>query len=189
MKKSPSFIAAGERVLVRYLGRHDLKKIKAWFRNPELVSLAFGVQGEPEALQKIADDYYREIFWWQKNAMAIDTIAGECIGFLKFNIREDIEIHAKVGILIGDPAYWAHGFGTEAMNLLLGYLFDTRNVDRVELDTANFNTRAQRAFEKSGFHRMGTFTEISFQDGRASEKIWMSLDRETYRSMADRAST
>lgn len=184
MRKSPSFIAAGPRVLIRHLGRQDLKKIKEWFRNAELVSLAFGVKDAPEVLQKIADDYYKEIFWWQRNALAIDTLAGETIGFLKFNIREDHESHAKVGILIGDPKYWAHGYGTEAMQLFLGYLFDTRKVDRVELDTAEFNTRAQRSFEKCGFRRMGSFTEVNFQDGRTSQKIWMSLDRASYEALA-----
>lgn len=180
MKKAPSFIAAGQRVAIRHLGRHDLKKIKEWFRNPELVSLAFGVRDTPDALQKIADDYYKEIFWWQRNALAIDTVDGETIGFLKFTIREDHESHAKVGILIGEPQYWAHGYGTEAMGLFLEYLFNTRHVDRVELDTADFNSRAQRSFEKCGFKRLGRFTEVSYNDGRTSQKIWMSIDRATY---------
>lgn len=178
MKKSPSFIAAGERIVIRHLGRQDLKKIKDWFKNTELVSLAFGLQAAPDTLHRIADDYYREIFWWQKNALAIDTVQGEMIGFLKYTLREDHEVHAKVGILIGEPAHWAHGYGTEAMTLFLGYLFDVRKVDRVELDTADFNGRAQRSFEKCGFKRMGTFTEVSFQDGRTCQKVWMSIDRD-----------
>lgn len=180
MKKSASFIAAGKRIVIRHLGRQDLKKIKNWFRNPELVRLAFGIEGTPETLQKIADDYYREIFWWQKNALAIDTVGGETIGFMKYTVREDHELHAKVGILIGERPYWEHGYGTEAMKMLLVYLFDQIKVDRVELDTAEFNGRAQRSFEKCGFRRMGTFTEVNFQDGRTSQKVWMSIDRETY---------
>jgi len=177
MKKSPSFVSAGTRVVVRHLGRQDLKRIKNWFRNLELVSLAFGIQGDPATLQKIADDYYREIFWWQKNALAIDTNSGECIGFMKYTLREDTEVHAKVGILIGEPAYWQHGYGTEAMQLLLAYLFEKIKVDRVELDTAEFNVRAQASFAKCGFRRLGSFSEVSFHDGRSSQKIWMSMDR------------
>jgi len=182
MRKSPVSIAAGPRVLIRHLGRQDLKRIKNWFRNAELISLAFGIQGTPETLQRIAEDYYREIFWWQKNALAIDTVGGETIGFMKYTVREDHEVHAKVGILIGERPYWEHGYGTEAMGMLLTYLFDTMKVDRVELDTAEFNTRAQRSFEKCGFRRMGTFTEVNFQDGRTSQKIWMSIDRESHDS-------
>lgn len=180
MKRSPTFIASGRRVLIRHLGRHDLKRIKTWFRNPELVSLAFGIEGTPEMLQKIANEYYREIFWWQKNALAIDTAGGETIGFMKYSVREDHEVHAKVGILIGERPYWEHGYGTEAMRMLLGYLFDTVKVDRVELDTACFNQRAQRSFEKCGFRRMGIFTEVNFQDGRSSQKVWMSIDRRRF---------
>lgn len=177
MKKSPSFIAAGNKVLIRHLGRQDLKRIKGWFRNQELISLAFGIQGDAQTLQKIADDYYREIFWWQKNALAIDTVGGETIGFMKYTLREDTEIHAKVGILIGERPYWEHGYGTEAMRMLVRYLFEQVKVDRVELDTAEFNGRAQRSFEKCGFRRLGSFTEVSYHDGRSSQKIWMSMDR------------
>lgn len=180
IRKSPSFIATSDRLVIRHLGRQDLKKIKNWFRNAELISLAFGIQGKPETLQKIADDYYREIFWWQKNALAIDTASSETIGFMKYTVREDVETVAKVGILIGEPAYWAHGFGTEAMSLLVAYLFEHIKVDCVELDTAEFNTRAQRSFEKCGFRRRGMFTEVNFQDGRTSQKIWMSIDRDGY---------
>jgi RimJ/RimL family protein N-acetyltransferase len=189
MKKSPSFIAAGPRVVIRQLGRHDLKKIKGWFKNAELISLAFGIQCEAEALQKIADDYYREIFWWQKNALAIDTINGETIGFMKYTLREDHELNAKVGILIGERPYWEHGYGTEAMGMLLNFLFDHHRVDRVELDTAEFNLRAQRSFEKCGFQKLGSFTEVNFQDGRTSQKIWMSIDRSRFEARRNAAPT
>jgi RimJ/RimL family protein N-acetyltransferase len=180
MKKSPSFIAAGKRVIIRHLNRNDLRKIKAWFRNTELVSLAFGVHGDDVMLKKIADDYYREIYWWQKNALGIDSLDGETIGFMKYTLREDHELRAKVGILIGERGFWANGYGSEAMRMFLAYLFDQHRVDRVELDTAEFNKRAQRSFEKCGFRRLGSFTEVNFQDGRSSEKIWMSIDRKEF---------
>ncbi|MBM3461501.1 MAG: GNAT family N-acetyltransferase [Armatimonadetes bacterium] len=180
MKKSPSYVASGQKVVVRQLGRQDLKRIKRWFANLELVSLAFGLQGDASTLQRIADDYYREIFWWQKNALAIDTLSGECIGFMKYTIREDHEMHAKVGILIGERPYWEHGYGTEAMQMLLRYLFENLKVDRVELDTAEFNTRAQRSFEKCGFRKLGAFAEVNHHDGRSAQKIWMSMDRAEY---------
>lgn len=180
LKRSPTFIAAGKRVAIRHLGRHDLKRIRAWFTNPELISFAFGVEGDPAMLQKIADDYYREIYWWQKNAMAIDTVDGEYIGFMKYTLREDYEPHAKVGILIGEPAYWQRGYGTEAMRMLLAYLFDHFSLGRIELDTADFNGRAQRSFEKCGFRRLGSFTEVNFQDGRGAQKIWMSIERREF---------
>ncbi len=176
-------LAQGPRLLLRHLGRSDLKRIKLWFRNLELVKLAFGVDGSTDLLHRIADEYYREIFWWQKNAVAVDLTDGECIGFCRYTIRDDYETFAKVGILIGEPDYWSHGYGTEAMFLLLGYLFERRQVKRVELDTADFNLRAQRSFEKCGFHTIGTSTEVNFLDGRTSQKIWMSIGSERYRQL------
>ncbi|HEY4002922.1 MAG TPA: GNAT family N-acetyltransferase [Candidatus Xenobia bacterium] len=180
IKRPDPVLVQGPRLLLRYLARRDLRRVRSWFLDPEIVSLAFGVSADEAVLRRIAEDYFKEIYLWQKNILAIDTHQGETIGFTKFTVRREDECVAKVGIMIGERSCWAAGLGTEAMHLLLSHLFRSQRVDRIELDTAEFNTRAQRCFEKVGFVRMGNFTEINFLDGRASTKIWMSLEKEDY---------
>ncbi|MHB2016890.1 MAG: GNAT family N-acetyltransferase [Candidatus Xenobia bacterium] len=180
IKRPTSVVGQGPRLYLRHLLRKDLKRVRMWFQDSEVISLAFGVTAEEHVLRRIAEDYYKEIFLWQKNILALDTCDGTTIGFCKFTVRKEEECVAKVGIMIGERPYWGNGYGTEAMHLLLGHLLTNLGVDRIELDTAEFNERAQRCFARVGFVKMGNFTEINFLDGRAATKIWMQLERKDY---------
>src|SRR5687768_7356465 len=40
---------------------------------------------------------------------------------------------AEVMILISEPAYWGHGYGTDALVTLLRYLFEVQRLHRVSL--------------------------------------------------------
>lgn len=58
---------------------------------------------------------------------------------------------AMLGIVIGEPEYWGKGYGSDAVNLILGYAFRELNLYRVGLGVMSYNTRAIRAYEKAGF--------------------------------------
>jgi len=62
---------------------------------------------------------------------------------------------ATFGILIGDPAFWNRGFGTEATRLVLDFAFNALGLHNVLLQVYGNNPRGQRAYEKAGFHVIG----------------------------------
>lgn len=177
-------ILIGEKVGLRPMGRGDHKKIRKWLQDKEVVQLAFGVVADDEVLDKIASDYLNEVFCSSNNCMCIDSRDGKSVGFVRFSIREEVVVLAKIGIVIGEKDVWNRGYGQEAIGLLLRCLFEQRNVSRVELDTAKFNLRAQRCFEKCGFKKVGEVTEINFLDGNFSHKVWMNMDREDFMKMS-----
>ena len=86
-----------------------------------------------------------------RERFAIETLDGVHIGNCMYYdlVKETGE--AEVGILIGDKKYWNQGYGSEAVSLLLGFLFATHPVNKVRLHTLEWNHRAQQAFEKCGF--------------------------------------
>lgn len=144
---------------------------------------AFGLNLEPASLQQIADQYCREIGAGRRNVLALDSAEGRLMGFLRFSLRPGSQgLVARVGILLGAGRDRGRGLGTEAMRLLLGYLFEVRRVASVELDTADFNRAAQRCFEKVGFHRRVGLTLMgtSPSQGAAANKIWMEFPRERW---------
>jgi RimJ/RimL family protein N-acetyltransferase len=53
----------------------------------------------------------------------------------------------------------------EAATLLVGYLFDTYTVMRIEAETDVENTAAQRALEKTGFTREGVLRSAQWRGG------------------------
>src|ERR1700722_4601237 len=111
IKRPYPVLAQGARLYLRHLVRKDLKKVRGWFADTEIVSLAFGVTADETVLRRIADDYFKEIFLWQKNILAIDTADGITIGFTKYTLRKEDDCVAKVGIMIGERPCWASGYG------------------------------------------------------------------------------
>jgi len=83
---------------------------------------------------------------------------GEWLGTVE--LYEIARTEACLGILIGAKNRWGQGYGTDAVKAVLGYAFCTLRLQRVKLRTLRHNLRAQRAFEKSGFHYLGKIPPI-----------------------------
>ena len=171
------------RVALKPLQARDVPQIRAWLQDLELVRYSFGLNLEPARLEQIAEEYCREIAAGRRNILALDTDDGRLIGFLRFSLRPGPQgLVARVGILLGLARDRGRGLGTEAMRLLLSYLFEVRRVASVELDTADFNRAAQRCFEKVGFQRRVGLTLLGSapSQGAAANKIWMEFSRESW---------
>jgi RimJ/RimL family protein N-acetyltransferase len=84
------------------------------------------------------------------------------------------------GIVIGEKAAWGNGYGTEATRLMVGYAFDTLNLNRVWLHVYEYNPRGLRTYEKAGFRREGLLRQDVFRDGRYWDTITMAILREEW---------
>ncbi len=87
---------------------------------------------------------------------------------------------ATVGIGIGEPDYWGHGYGTDAMRLILNYAFRELNLYRVGLFVFSYNQRAIRSYEKCGFVREGVIRGVFQRDGQRYDHIYMGILREEW---------
>lgn len=87
---------------------------------------------------------------------------------------------AWVAIGIGDRAYWGKGYGTDAMNVLLGYAFRELNLARVNLSTFEYNPRAIRSYEKAGFVHEGRQRGALLRYGRRWDVVHMGILREEW---------
>lgn len=68
-------------------------------------------------------------------------------------------------IAIGDPQERNRGYGSEALELLLGFAFGELNLHRVQLTVFSYNAAAIRVYEQAGFRHEGTFREFLERDG------------------------
>lgn len=182
--------APGGRVVLRPLNAADVRQVREWLRDLDLVRHAFGLNADAPGLERVAEDYCREIRFGRRNVLAIDSLSGEFIGFVRFSLRSGSRgLTARVGILLGPRRLWGRGVGTESMRLLLGYLFEVRRVESVELDTADFNVRAQRCFEKVGFERRGELTVLPSSTSTSASKVWMELTKDRWDRLPDPSET
>jgi len=90
----------------------------------------------------------------------------------------DMDNHcASIRIALFDEAEFGKGYGSEAMRLMVGHAFETRNLHRIELEVYAFNPRAIRAYEKVGFVREGVRRDALYWDGEYVDAIIMSILR------------
>jgi len=80
------------------------------------------------------------------------------------------------------PAYRGRGYGTEAIELVLGLAFDGLGLHRVGLDVLAINTRAVSIYENLGFRIEGRRRD-AYRDGeRWCDAIDMGLLEDEYRA-------
>ncbi len=72
-------------------------------------------------------------------------------------------------------AFRSKGHGTEAVKLLCRFGFADLNLHRIYLHVFETNSRAIRAYEKSGFVREGSLREAAFIDGKWLDVAVMGL--------------
>jgi len=145
-------VIPGKKVKLRPKEWGDVQHDYEWARDPELarldatlpvsLTLAEYISGYGEELRRPSQGRYR---------FAIETLNGQHIGNCMYYDLSEVNKQAELGILIGDRAFWDKGYGSEAICLLLGYIFRTTNVQKVYLHTLDWNIRAQHGFRKCGF--------------------------------------
>ncbi|MEY9932257.1 ribosomal-protein-alanine N-acetyltransferase [Catenulispora sp. GP43] len=80
-----------------------------------------------------------------------------------------------------NAAAWGHGYATEAARALLGWAFDTLDLNRVQSETDTRNVASARVLEKLGFVREGTLREDCVVNGDVSDSWVYGLLRREWR--------
>jgi len=109
---------------------------------------------------------------------AMRTLADDkLIGGLGLDVVEWAFRDAFVAIFIGEREYWGKGYGTDAMNVLLGYAFLELNLRRVSLGVFEYNPRAIRSYEKVGFRNEGRQRLFLNREGKRWDMFLMGIFR------------
>lgn len=72
------------------------------------------------------------------------------------------------------------GHGTQAIGLVLAFVFETLGLNRLQLEVYSHNPRAQRAYEKAGFIKEGVLREAVYINGAYSDEIIMAVLKSDY---------
>ncbi len=83
-----------------------------------------------------------------------------------------------MGIGLGDREYWGKGYGTDAIRVILSYVFTELNLRRVSLVVFAYNPRAIKSYQKAGFKVEGRLRQHLARDGQRYDMIFMGLLRE-----------
>lgn len=103
-----------------------------------------------------------------------------CIGHVGLYAIDSRVRCAEFGILIGDPAQWGKGIGTECTAFALNYAFNDLNLNRVSLTVLETNAAAIGLYREVGFREEGRLRQAQFKGGRYVDVIAMAILRDEY---------
>lgn len=152
----------GARVLLRDKRLEDAEQDYIWRSDPELARLdaAYPLTMSFERYLKIFEDQLRYPTPGSHH-FSTETLDGKFIGNCMYYDLDSVNMQAELGIVIGDREYWSNSYGYDAVTTLLEYMFGERNLKRVYLHTLEWNKRAQRCFQKSGFNPVKAVRRMS----------------------------
>ncbi len=77
---------------------------------------------------------------------------------------------------------WGKGYGTDAVNAIVGFGFAELRLERIWLNVWTENDRARRAYEKAGFVLEATLRHDRYEGGRYTSGHVMSILRDEWLS-------
>lgn len=171
----------GTTVRLRSLTPSDLPRVFGWYSDPEVVSpfdrystetfesFTRSVQDAPADPSSLAP------------RLAIERLdelgaVGAVGHFIPHPVLESVE----VWYLIGDPKARGHGFGREAVGLLVDHVLGTTAVERVGITCDVENVPSCRLAEGLGFRREGTLASAFYHHGRWHDAHLYGVTREEW---------
>ena len=152
----------GARIILRDKRLEDAEQDYIWRSDSELARLdaAYPLTMSFERYLKIFEDQLRYPTPGSHH-FSTDTLDGKFIGNCMYYDLDSVNMQAELGIVIGDREYWSNSYGYDAVTTLLEHMFGERNLKRVYLHTLEWNHRAQRSFQKSGFNTVKLVRRMS----------------------------
>lgn len=77
------------------------------------------------------------------------------------------------------------GFGSDAMRLAVRYAFTELNLQRISLYVFDYNPRAMRVYEKSGFSIEGRLRGAILREGERTDVLVMGVLRDDWLALND----
>ncbi len=128
--------------------------------------------------------FYDTGYWGDKEGMLVianaeDEITGEIEFFKTVNYLDEYEIAYR----LYSSEHHGKGVMTEALSLMVRYLFETKPINRIRLMIHPGNAASRRVAEKCGFTYEGTAREAWYNRGKHHDLgVYSILHREVIRA-------
>lgn len=174
----------GQHIRLRPVEKDDLQRYVKWFSDPDLRGylskhLPIGQAQEEKWFEQHLTMADRNTQSWAIDAQPADMAVGPWahIGGCGLHEIDWRNRWGELGIVIGARDYWGRGYGTDTVQTLCAWAFDTLNLNRVYLRVFVDNARAIHCYEKVGFQHEGRLRQHDFHDGAYRDTLLMGLLR------------
>ena len=167
----------GRNVNLKVVEKEDLAFLAEWFNNPD-------VFGEYNPLTQVSrtqiEKYYGEKKF-EETEFFIEGKNGRRIGYIwHFNVIHLAGNQLEIGYFMV-PTERGKGYCTEAVNIMVDYLFLSNSIGRIQAQTDVKNVGSQKVLEKAGFKMEGTIRKPFFLRGQFRDSILYSILREEWK--------
>ncbi len=166
----------GKNLNLRVLEKEDLSLFADWFNNLE-------VFGEYNPLRQVSRTDVDKILDTplELKPFLIERKDGSKIGFVAhFHVLHPGGKLLEIGYSLV-PNERGKGFCTEAVKIMVDYLFLSRDVERIQATTETRNLASQKVLEKAGFKKEGTVRKYFFIRGQYRDSFIYSILREEWK--------
>ena len=172
----------GNKVVLRKKRLDDAQNDYQWQIDPELAQLdAISPLSMP--FKDYLEEYASELRYSNpaRCSFAVETLDEKHIGNCVYYNIDEAKGEAELGIMIGNRDYWNKGYGSDAVDTLINYIFHQTNLKRIYLKTLEANIRAQKCFLKCSLTPFGRLERdpYSFTLMEIHRKQWQEQQSRT----------
>ncbi len=174
----------GKKVNLVAAGPEYVEFYKKWINDPVVVDM-LGVRNYPISAEREREWAERQLEPTDdRRQFTILTKRGRPIGNCGFNVIDYQNRFAVLGIMIGERELWDKGYGTDALEALVRFGFETLGLHKVCLTVDSVNARALACYKKCGFVVEAVLREHRFHRGKYCDELWMGILEDEWRARA-----
>lgn len=169
-----------KRIYLRALEPDDYKVSINWRKDDAIWDMLGGTKHfVSEAFEKKWVE--NTIFNSSDVKLAICTIEdNKYIGNVYMTDIDDIKRSCHSHILIGDKDYWGKGYAREALKEALKYMFEERNIHRVQANVLESNLQSLKMHQKCGYKIEGLMRESVYKSGKYQNQYILSILKDEF---------
>ena len=166
------------RVYLRALEPEDYKVSILWRKDEEIWDMLGGTKYfVSEAYEK---KWVEDTIFGSKDVKLAVCLAenDKYIGNVYMTDINEVNRSCTSHVLIGDKDYWGQGYASEALQLAIDYMFNERNIHRIQALVLTSNVASMKMHEKCGYKKEGILHDAVFKNGRYQNQAVLALVRE-----------
>jgi RimJ/RimL family protein N-acetyltransferase len=167
----------GKTVNLRVVEKEDVTLLVDWWSNPEFWGEYFSpIQRTKAEMEKFFESNpleYRQFIIEKKDGTKIGGIA-------HFNVLAPYGKTVEMGYALL-PRERGKGYCTEAAQIMVDYLFLSKDIACIQATTDVGNVASKKVLEKTGFQKEGTMRKRFFSNGEWKDTVMSSILREEWK--------
>jgi RimJ/RimL family protein N-acetyltransferase len=177
----------GDLVWLRPMERADFMEDPPPVNDPEIahmmgLKVPVSIDGAAEFAQMVLSQHGKTLW-----SFAICELgSSRSIGNVGLRNLDPDNGSAELSVLMTDHRFIGRGYGTDAVNCIVDFGFGELRLERIYLLVFDYNPRAKRSYEKSGFQTDATLRRSRFHRGQHHDVDVMSILRDEWLALPRR---